>query len=195
MSVDTLFDNDIICVWIYVWNVSPTHLPSFFTTVSDTLFRIISIAPPDRREWVPTLSMSRPLFTSPVYLTALLTAFKICGAVTCLTSHRRPHLAQYWHIGASGSSLICSRRVISRARQATGLRYRWFFVLVEYTSTNSVLLIVQHEGDFFRCQKCCQPFLMSDIFRSFVEHDILPFELNCPCYPFYYYWKRIFTNT
>ena len=127
MSADMLFNNDMIYVWIYVCNVTPPHVPSFFATISDTPFRIIAIAPPASREWMPTLSMSKPLFTIPVYLTAFLTAFKICGAVICLTFHCRPNLAQYRHSGAYGSSLICRRRLISRARQATGLRSRWLF--------------------------------------------------------------------
>ena len=56
--------------------------------------------------------------------------------------------------------------------------------MVEYISTNSILLIVQHEGDSVRCQKCCQPFLMSYLSCFFIEHEILPSELNCPCSPF-----------
>ena len=58
-------------------------------------------------------------------------------------------------------------------------------MLVEHITTNSILPIVQHEGDYVRLKKCCQPFLMSYLSCSFVEHDILPSELNCPCSPFF----------
>ena len=69
-------------LWIYVRNVSDDHLPNFRIVMGSIPLRYIAIAPPDRSEWLETISGLNPLSVKPEWITA---CFIAVATFRCLT--------------------------------------------------------------------------------------------------------------
>ena len=68
MRTETPVLNEEICCWIYTINPSKRHRPMAMKVRSRTPVMCMAMAPPDRRERVPTSSGENPSLTSATRL-------------------------------------------------------------------------------------------------------------------------------
>ena len=82
MQTETPVLKEEICCWIYTINPSERHLPMAMRVRSGTSAMCMAMAPPERREWVPTSSEANPSLATPTRLHSALMVVIMMEALT-----------------------------------------------------------------------------------------------------------------
>ena len=85
MRTETPVLNEEICCWMYTMNPSERHLPVDMRVRSGTFVMYMTMAPPERRECVPTSSGANPSLAAP---TRLHSALRTVMTTEVLTEQR-----------------------------------------------------------------------------------------------------------
>ena len=68
MRTKTPVLNEEICYWMYTMDPSERHLPMAMRVGSGTFVICMDMAPPERRECIPTSSGANPSLAAPTHL-------------------------------------------------------------------------------------------------------------------------------